>query len=155
MIGGRGRRGEAIIATKCGLRWDLEEGELFFDDTHPATGAPMKVYRNLKRHSIVEECERSLRRLGVETIDLYQCHWPDEDTPIEETLSAMEELVRAGKVRSAGVSNYTAAQLQEAVGASAAAGVPGFVSLQPHYNLVHRREYEADLEAMGMERDTT
>jgi aryl-alcohol dehydrogenase (NADP+) len=84
----------------------------------------------------------------VETIDLYQCHWPDEDTPIEETLRAFEELVSSGRVRYIGASNYTASQLEEARRIAGGERLPAFATLQPHYNLVHRREYESGLEAL-------
>jgi aryl-alcohol dehydrogenase-like predicted oxidoreductase len=126
----RGNRERVVVATKArGRMWDGPDGE------------------GLSRAHLRRACEDSLRRLQTETIDLYQCHWPDEDTPIEETLRAFEELIAAGKVRHIGASNYTAAQLDEALRA-AAPTLPRFASLQPHYNLVHRDEYEVELEAL-------
>jgi aryl-alcohol dehydrogenase-like predicted oxidoreductase len=92
--------------------------------------------------------EDSLRRLQVDTIDLYQSHWPDKDTPLEETFRAFEDMVRQGKVRWLGCSNHTAAQLQETLDLCQANDIPRYESLQPHYNLVHRDEYEAEL--MGL-----
>ena len=89
--------------------------------------------------------EDSLRRLQVDTIDLYQSHWPDEATPLEETLRAFEDMIKQGKVRWLGCSNHTAAQLQETLDLCAAQNLPRYESLQPHYNLVHRSEYEAEL----------
>ena len=89
--------------------------------------------------------EDSLRRLQVETIDLYQCHSPDEKTPIEETLTSFAELIASGKVRHIGASNYSALQLSEALRVADEKGLPRFATLQPHHNLVHRAAYEAEL----------
>ncbi len=125
----RGNRDRVVVATKArGRMWDGPDGE------------------GLSRAHLMRACEDSLRRMQTETIDLYQCHWPDEDTPIEETLRAFEELIAAGKVRYIGASNYWVPRLAEAQHA-AGAKLPRFVSLQPHYNLVHRDEYEGELAA--------
>jgi aryl-alcohol dehydrogenase-like predicted oxidoreductase len=94
-IAERGRRDEVIIATKCGLE---RVGD--------------SLYRNGTRRQIFEEVEVSLRRLRTDYIDLYQVHWPDHDTPIEETAQAMRDLQRAGKVRAVGVSNYSIADME-------------------------------------------
>lgn len=102
----------------------------------------------LSRAHIQRAVEDNLRRLQVETIDLYQCHWPDEDTPIEETLSVFGELITSGKVRYVGASNYTAAQLEEAHRVSGEKALARFVSLQPNYSLVHRAEFEDALAAL-------
>jgi aryl-alcohol dehydrogenase-like predicted oxidoreductase len=99
----------------------------------------------LSRAHIARAVEDSLRRLQVETIDLYQCHWPDEETPIDETLAVFGDLIASGKVRYIGASNYTAAQLEEALQVAGATGLPRFSTLQPHHNMVHRGEYEAEL----------
>jgi aryl-alcohol dehydrogenase-like predicted oxidoreductase len=105
------------VFTKCGLRWDDE-------------GNPQKV---LAPESIRQECEDSLRRLRVETIDLYQIHWPTEDgSGIEEAWEAMAGLQRAGKVRWIGVSNFDAEQLRRCL------SVAPVTSLQPPYSLIHR-----------------
>lgn len=133
-----GRRGEAIIATKCGLRWDKEEGEFFFEDAHPATGKPMKVFRNLRAGSIVEECERSLKRLETDVIDIYQCHWPDSTTDLYETMDAMLRLERQGKIRAIGVSNFTPSMMQRCLETAKLA------SDQPKYSLLDR-VIEADV----------
>jgi aryl-alcohol dehydrogenase-like predicted oxidoreductase len=133
-----GRRGEAVIATKCGLRWDRAEGEFFFEDNDPRTGAPMKVYRNLKAASIAEECERSLQRLRTDVIDLYQCHWPDATTPLEETMEAMLRLRDEGKIRAIGVSNFTPEMMERCL------RVAPVVCDQPEYNLL-KRGIEADV----------
>ncbi len=102
----QGRRNQAIIATKCGLRWDLSQGEHFFDDSTPEQG-DFTVYRNLGRDSILWECEQSLQRLGVDHIDLYQCHWSDETTPLSETMEALTGLLDEGVIGAIGVSNFT------------------------------------------------
>ena len=127
----RGNRDGLVVATKLrGEMWKGIDGE------------------GLGRKHIERAAEDSLRRLQTDCIDLYQCHWPDEATPIEETLSAFDALIRAGKVRYIGASNYSAEQLDEALAVARAQSLPSFASLQPHYNLVHRKEFEAQLEAL-------
>jgi len=117
------RREETVLATK-----------VFF---------PMGKGPNLKglsRKHVVEGCEASLRRLGVETIDLYQIHRFDPETPLEETLAAMDLLVKQGKVRYIGASSGPAWKLMKALGIADLHGLPRFVSMQNHYNLVYREE---------------
>ena len=92
----------------------------------------------LSRKHIIDACEQSLRRLQTDYIDLYQVHSPDAETPIEETLRALDDLVHAGKVRYIGCSNYPAWQLADALWTSKLAGITSFVSVQPRYNLVFR-----------------
>ncbi|RME97933.1 MAG: aldo/keto reductase, partial [Chloroflexi bacterium] len=124
----RNAAGKIIIATKArGRMWDGPDGE------------------GLSRSHLMRAVEDSLRRLQVETIDLYQSHWPDENTPLEETFRAFEDMVQQGKVRYLGCSNHSAMQLRQALAVSSAMGVSGYQSLQPHYNLVHRQEFEAEL----------
>lgn len=94
----------------------------------------------LSRKHIIQACEASLRRLGVETIDLYQIHRYDPTTPIEETLRALDDLVRAGKVRYIGASSMYAWQLAQALSLSERRGWARFVSMQDHYNLIYREE---------------
>lgn len=94
---------------------------------------------------IMEMVENSLRRLQVEYIDLYQAHWADTSVQIEETMRAFDDLIKAGKVRAVGCSNYSAAQLREALDVSEKFGLARYESLQPHYSLVHRDEFEAEL----------
>ena len=96
--------------------------------------------RGLSRKHILEACDRSLRRLGMEYVDLYQIHRWDWSTPIEETVEALDSLVRAGKVRYIGASNLAAWQLCKAVYVSRAHGWHSFVSMQNHYNLIYREE---------------
>jgi aryl-alcohol dehydrogenase-like predicted oxidoreductase len=119
----RGRRDDIVIATKVGI---VEGGA------------------DLTAATIRAEAEGSLRRLGVDHIDLYYAHRDDPGTPIEETLSAFDALVREGKVRHIAASNYEAPRLAEALKISDAEGLARFVALQPHYNLVERG-FEGDL----------
>jgi aryl-alcohol dehydrogenase-like predicted oxidoreductase len=112
-----GRRQDAIVATKFGMK---------FDETHE--GAKPEYVR--------QAAEDSLRRLGTDYIDLYQIHQPDPHTPIAETLAALDELVRAGKVREIGCSNFSAGQIRDA--SQAAGSHAHFVSVQNEYNLFHR-----------------
>jgi aryl-alcohol dehydrogenase-like predicted oxidoreductase len=99
----------------------------------------------LSRAHIMQAVDASLRRLGTDYIDLYQTHWFDEYTPIEETLSVLTDLVRAGKVRYIGCSNYPAWRLTEATWVSEGHGLARYDSLQPHYSLVNRAEFEREL----------
>jgi aryl-alcohol dehydrogenase-like predicted oxidoreductase len=99
----------------------------------------------LSRAHIIKSVENSLRRLQIDFIDLYQAHWPDDNTPIEETLGAFDELVKQGKVRYVGASNYAAWQLMQAFWTSDRERITRFDSLQPHYNLVHRDEFEREM----------
>ncbi len=96
--------------------------------------------RGLSRKHIVQGCEASLKRLGVEAIDLYQIHRMDPNTPLEETLCALDQLVRQGKVRYLGASSAYAWQLARALGVADLHGWSRFVSMQGHYNLVYREE---------------
>jgi aryl-alcohol dehydrogenase-like predicted oxidoreductase len=128
------RRGQVVLATK--VRGPMGDGP---NDA------------GLSRVHILNAVEASLRRLGTDTIDLYQTHWPDEATPIDETLEAMDSLVRRGLVRYVGCSNYPAAKLLRALWAADRSGWARFDSLQPHYNLMHRSEYEQELESVCRE----
>ena len=121
------RRDDVLVATK--VRMPMGDGP---NDA------------GLSRHAIVRGCEASLRRLGTDWIDLYQVHEWDGQTPLEETLTALDDLVRAGKVRYIGASNYTGWQLMKALGVSAAMGAERFVSQQIYYSL-QARDAEDDL----------
>jgi aryl-alcohol dehydrogenase-like predicted oxidoreductase len=105
----------------------------------------------LSRGHIMNAVEGSLRRLDTDYIDLYQTHWYDENTPIEETLTALTDLVRQGKVRYIGCSNYPAWRLTEAVWVAQSRGLARFDTLQPHYSLVHRKEFEQELQEVCKE----
>jgi aryl-alcohol dehydrogenase-like predicted oxidoreductase len=102
----------------------------------------------LSRVHILRMVEDSLRRLQTDYIDLYQTHHPDVNTPIDETLGALDVLVRQGKVRYIGCSNYPAWQLMEALWTSDRLGLARFDSLQPHYHLARRQEFEQELAAV-------
>lgn len=127
----KGRRDRAIIATKCGLRWDLEEGQHYFRTSMPAVGE-VTVCKNLKPDSIRHECEQSLMRLQTDYIDLYQYHWPDETTSLDDTMAALLDLQRQGKVREIGVSNFTPEMIDQCLRKGRVA------STQPKYNLLER-----------------
>jgi aryl-alcohol dehydrogenase-like predicted oxidoreductase len=99
----------------------------------------------LSRAHIMTAVENSLRRLKTDYIDLYQTHWFDEHTPIEETLSALDDLVRQGKVRYVGCSNYPAWRLMQSLWYAERDRVARFDCIQPHYSLVHRAEFEREL----------
>jgi aryl-alcohol dehydrogenase-like predicted oxidoreductase len=122
-----GKRDKIILATKCGLEM-----------------APDK--KGLSKAYIVRAVEDSLKRLQTDTIDLYQSHRDDPATPLEETMAAHAELIKAGKVRAVGASNYTADRLEAALAASAKAGIPRYETLQPNYNLADRTEFEGPLQ---------
>ena len=104
--------------------------------------------QGLSRAHIFNAVEASLRRLQTDYIDLYQAHWSDEETPIEETLRAFDDLVRQGKVRYVGASNYAAWELMQALWTSDKYNLARYDSLQPHYNLIHRDEFERELRAV-------
>jgi len=104
------RRDKVVLATKCGLIWYREEGEFFFyaDERGISAGpGPYKVYRCLRPESIREEIEKSLSRLQTDYIDLYQTHWPDPTTPVEDTMACLLRLKDEGKIRAIGTSNVS------------------------------------------------
>jgi aryl-alcohol dehydrogenase-like predicted oxidoreductase len=129
----RGGRDRVVIATKVG--GDMGLGR-----------------KCLAKDYIRTAVEASLRRLQTDYIDLYQSHWDDPDTPLQETLEAYDALVRAGKVRVIGASNYSAARLGEALDLSERTGLPRYESLQPEYNLYERAGFEAELQPLCVER---
>lgn len=111
-----GRREDVVLATKCGLVWCMERGEHFFDSSEEAVGvgtATRHVYRYLGPESIREEVEQSLRRLRTDYIDLYQTHWQDRTTDIDDTMNELMTLRQEGKIRAIGVSNVTVEQLEK------------------------------------------
>lgn len=111
----RGRRDQVILATKCGMRWNSQEGEFFFASTPQGRNdqGPIRIHKYLGAESIRTEVEQSLARLGTDRIDLYQTHWQDPTTPIEETMRCLLDLKREGKIRAIGVSNATPEQIEE------------------------------------------
>lgn len=104
--------------------------------------------QGLSRYHIIAGCEASLRRLQTDVIDLYQTHWWDEHTPLDETLRALDDLVHAGKVRYLGCSNLPAWHLMDALWTSDKHNLARYDCLQPHYNLVHRAEFERELRSV-------
>lgn len=119
------------VLTKFGMNWMTEEGEYYFD-TVDNDGKPFRMFKWASRKKVMQECEDSLRRLKTDYIDLYQIHWPDTTTPISETFEAVQRLMEQGKVRAAGVCNYNAAQVAEALKT-----VP-LASNQVPYSLINR-----------------
>ncbi len=107
-------------------------------------GEDMGEGRSLKKDYILRECEASLRRLQTDHIDLYQTHFDDEVTPVEETMQAYAALIKAGKVRAIGASNISPARLKASLAASKQLGLPRYESLQPLYNLSDRKEFETE-----------
>ncbi len=106
-------RDKVQILTKYGMRWDLAKGTLVYK-SKDNSGKDIDIYKYAGKESIIKECEDSLKRLGTDYIDLYQLHWPDITTPIEETMDAVNQLITQGKIRYAGVCNYNVDQLAEA-----------------------------------------
>ena len=123
---------------------DFPREELVIATKVSGSGASLATTRGLSRKHILSACDASLRRLGVDYIDLYQAHWPDPHVPFEETLCALNDLVRAGKVRYIGCSNFSAEQIYKSLEISAREGWARFDCVQPHYNLLSR-EIEEDL----------
>jgi len=112
----KGRRQEVVLATKCGLIWHRQVGQFFFHaDEQGITSEASKYqfYRYLHPESIRWEVEQSLRRMQTDYIDLYQTHWPDPTTPIEDTMAALLKLKEEGKIRAIGVSNVSVEQLEQ------------------------------------------
>src|SRR5918998_820568 len=120
----RGQRDRVVVATKA---------------------SPGKKEHPLAAGEIRAAAERSLRNLQTDRIDLYYAHYDDATTPLDETLTAFDELVQAGKVRYVAASNYSAARLTEAQDAAKRLGVRGYTTLQMHYNLMEREAYEGEL----------
>lgn len=140
-----GRRDEVVLATKCGVRWDLDIEKDGFQTTKPS-GEKVKIIRHSAPDSVRYEIDQSLARLKVDVIDLYQVHWPDPQTPIADTMEALLDIQRQGKIRYIGVSNYAADMMEECL----RHGV--IVSNQPKYNPLER-EIEADVLPFCREHD--
>ena len=128
----QGLRDRVQIATKGGMTWDLEGGSDPWS-TQDRDGKDILIRRNSSPSTLPIECERSLKRLGVDVIDLYQIHWPDTTTAVEDSMAALVKLKDQGKIRAIGVSNYDAEWVRRA------AAVAPVASLQPPYSLVQRK----------------
>lgn len=128
----RGNRDQVIIATKVGA--DMGKGK-----------------KDLSRDYILKAAEDSLRRLQTDHIDLYQTHWDDDTTPVEETLEAYQQLIKEGKVRWIGASNLSPERLLASLEASEQHGLPRYQSFQPHYNLYVRDQFEKTLEQICLD----
>jgi aryl-alcohol dehydrogenase-like predicted oxidoreductase len=128
----KGKRDKVIIATKCGMRWDSQEGSAPWPQKDNQ-GRDVIIRKNSRPDSIAYECEQSLKRLGIDAIDLYQIHWPDISTPVEDSIRAMEKLRQQGKIRNIGVSNYDAQWLAKG------SKIATIVSNQPPYSLIQRK----------------
>ncbi|MCO5143891.1 MAG: aldo/keto reductase [Oligoflexia bacterium] len=124
-----GKRDKIVLATKVGMQ--MGDGS-----------------KGLKRENIIKSVEDSLRRLQTNTIDLYQSHLDDQETSLEETLEAYSTLLKHGKIRAIGASNYSAQRLMDALKVSKEKHFPLYVSLQPEYNLYDRSGFESELEAL-------
>jgi aryl-alcohol dehydrogenase-like predicted oxidoreductase len=127
-----GNRNKVIIATKVGS--DMGQGA-----------------KDISKDYILKAVEDSLQRLQTDYIDLYQTHWDDNITPVEETLEAYAQLVKEGKVRAIGASNLSPARLTESLEASKKLGYPSYTTFQPQYNLYDREAYEKDIEPVCIE----
>lgn len=127
-----GKRNQVVLATKVGN--EMGPGK-----------------KGLSKKYILASVEGSLNRLQTDRIDLYQAHVDDLETPLEETLEAFDELIRAGKVRAIGASNYTGERLQQAIQVAKQKGFHAYQTLQPHYNLYERADYEKNLEPICQE----
>ncbi|MDK1384014.1 aldo/keto reductase [Sinorhizobium sp. 8-89] len=127
-------RDEAVIVTKVGSELGPDR-------------------KGLSRRWIMQAVEDSLRRLQTDHIDLYLSHWPDPETPYEETLAAYDMLLAEGKVRAIGASNLDAAQLRDALDVSATKGLPRYDVLQPEYNLYDRASYDGPLRDLSIAED--
>src|SRR6185312_10841056 len=120
-----GKRNQVVIATKVGS--DMGEG------------------KTVRKEYVLRAAEASLKRLHVDCIDLYQTHFDDAVTPVEETLAAYAQLIKQGKVRAIGASNISPARLKQSLAASKKLGIPRYESLQPNYNLADRKAFESEL----------
>lgn len=127
-----GKRDKIVLATKVGM--PMGDGS-----------------KGLKKDYILKSFDESLKRLKTDVVDLYQSHQDDPETPLEETLSAYDQLIKSGKVRAIGASNYSAVRLAESAKVSQEKNLPAYVSLQPEYNLYARKGFEDTLEPLCLD----
>jgi len=131
-------RDKVQILTKFGLRWDAPLGQFYFKSKNNQ-GNDIDIYKHASKGQVIKECETSLKLLGTDYVDLYQIHWPDPTTPIEETMEAVAQLIKDGKVRYAGVCNYNEEQVK------LANDVVDIVSNQVPYSMLNRKIEEVVL----------
>lgn len=141
--GNKGGESETIIGNWLKARPAVRDKVVIFTKVGSDLGTPGS--KGLSERWILKAVEDSLRRLGVERIDLYFSHWPDPETPYAETLGAYDKLLKAGKIRAVGASNLDAGQLGEALAVARAEGLPAYRVLQPEYNLYDRASYDGAL----------
>ncbi len=135
-----GRRDQVVIATKCGMVWDTDKGNYFVDEHDK------KIHRYLGAESVRAELETSLKRLRTDYVDLYITHWQDPTTPIAETMGALEDLKREGKIRSIGISNVNASEMKQYLASGQ------LDSIQECYNMLDR-QIEEELVPLCVEND--
>jgi aryl-alcohol dehydrogenase-like predicted oxidoreductase len=133
----KGKRDKVQLLTKFGMAWGKEKGEFFFA-SKDNSGNDINISRHASKKKVLQDCDDSLRRLKTDYIDLFQIHWPDPATPVAETMEALEILIQKGKIRAAGVCNYSSDLVAEALTSIALA------SDQVPYSMV-RRDIETDL----------
>jgi aryl-alcohol dehydrogenase-like predicted oxidoreductase len=132
-----GKRDKVQLLTKFGMAWGKKEGEFFFASKDNA-GKDINIHRHASKKKVLQDCDDSLRRLKTDYIDLFQIHWPDPATPVSETMEALEILIQKGKIRAAGVCNYSSELLSEALKSI------NLASSQVPYSMV-RRDIETDM----------
>jgi aryl-alcohol dehydrogenase-like predicted oxidoreductase len=109
----KGKRSKVQILTKFGLIWDEKKGEFYFA-SEDSTGKAINIFRHSSKEKVISDCDKSLKRLGTDYIDLYQIHWADPTTPVSETMEALEILIKKGKIRAGAVCNYSKELMEEA-----------------------------------------
>jgi aryl-alcohol dehydrogenase-like predicted oxidoreductase len=127
----KGKRDQVQILTKFGIVWDEKKGQFFFA-SKDNSGKDVNIHCYSSREKVISDCDKSLKRLGTDYIDLFQIHWPDSTTPVAETMEALEILIEKGKIRAGSVCNYTVEQMTEATGTFTIA------SNQMPYSMVNR-----------------
>lgn len=149
--GNTGGESETIIGNWLKANPNKRNQVLIFTKVGADLGKPGE--KGLSERWILEAVERSLKRLGIERIDLYFSHWPDAETPYEETLGAYEKLLKAGKIRAIGASNLDAQQLGAALDVAKTHSLPRYDVLQPEYNLYDRASYDGPLRDLCLQND--
>ncbi|WP_215763165.1 aldo/keto reductase [Acetobacter sp. P1H12_c] len=149
--GNKGGESEKIIGNWLKNRPGVRQKVKIFTKVGSDLGSPGK--KGLSKKWILQAVEDSLSRLGIERIDLYFSHWPDPETPYEETLSAYETLLEAGKIRAVGASNLDATQLAQSLKVAQQFSLPRYQVLQPEYNLYDRQAFDGDLRDLCIAND--